>query len=468
VLTTVAAVSPATKSVTSCTGAAPSFTFSGTVTSNQAGTVSYHWHLPSGDGPTQTLTFGTAGTQAVTAAAYQPPSDTASGSGSIVVTSPKAVASNAAAFKLTCGQPLSVATSGAATATIGTAYSATATVTGGKGSYKWAAATGLPPGLTTAANAGTLTISGTPTKAGAFTIKLSVSDGSAPALTATASLSVTVSAPALTLAGGALASGTVNVAYSATVTATGGTGTKGYKATGLPAGLTMGTTGTISGTPTAAGASTVTVTVTDSASPAKTATGTYTITISPPALTVTSSGALTSGTVGVAYSATVTATGGTGAHTWKAAGLPGGLGIGATTGTISGSPGAAGTFTVTLTVTDSASPAKTATGTVTITIKPAPPPPLNVATANLPTTGTVPLAYSGTVSATGGTGADKWTVTGLPPGLTPAANGSTLTISGNPTTAGKFTVTVTVTDSASPAQTATASVTITINPQIIT
>jgi eukaryotic-like serine/threonine-protein kinase len=287
VMTTLAKVSPATQAVTSCTAAAPTFTFSGTITDNQAGTVSYHWKLPSGDGPTQTLTFAAAGTQAVAAAAYQPASDTASGSGSIVVTSPKAVASNAVAFKLTCGAPLSVSTSGAATATIGTAYSATATVTGGKGSYKWAAATGLPPGLTTAASAGKLTISGTPTTAGTYAIKLSVSDSSSPVLTATASLSVTVSAAPLTVTGGTLAAGTVNVAYSATVTATGGTGAHTWTATGLPAGLTIGaTTGTISGTPTAAGTFTVTVTVKDTASPVQTATGTYTIAI---AAAVTSS-----------------------------------------------------------------------------------------------------------------------------------------------------------------------------------
>jgi serine/threonine-protein kinase len=369
VLTTVAKVSPATQAVT-CTAAVPTFTFSGTLTYNQAGTVSYHWKLPSGDGPTHTLTFAAAGTQAVTAAAYKPASDTASGSGSIIVTSPKAVTSNAAAFKLTCGQPLSVAVNGAATATTGTAYSATATVTGGKGTYKWAAATGLPPGVTTVANAGTLTISGTPTTAGAYTIKLSVSDGSTPALTATAGLSVTVSAPALTITGGALAAGTVNVAYSATVTATGGTGAKTYAATGLPAGLAIAAaTGTISGTPTAAGAATITVTVTDSASPAKTATGTFTLTISAPPLTL-AGGALKGGQVRVAYSATVTATGGAGTKTYAATGLPAGLAIAAATGAISGTPTAAGTFTVTVTVKDTASPVQTATGTFTIVIAP--------------------------------------------------------------------------------------------------
>jgi tRNA A-37 threonylcarbamoyl transferase component Bud32 len=369
VVTTAAKVSPATQKVTSCTAAAPAFTFTGTITDNLPGPVSYHWSLPSGNGPTQTLTFAAAGTLAVTAATYHPSSDTASGTGSIVVTSPTGATSNAAAFKLTCGLPLSVSTNGAATATIGTAYSATVTAAGGKGSYKWAAATGLPPGLKSTASAGTLTISGTPTTAGAYTIKVSVSDGSTPALTATASLAVTVSAPALTLTGGTLAAGTVGTAYSATVTAAGGVGTKTYAATGLPAGLAIAAaTGAISGTPTTAGTSTITVTVTDTASPAQTATGTFTLTISPPPLTL-AGGTLASGQVRVAYSATVTAAGGAGTKTYTATGLPTGLSI-SSAGTISGVPAAAGTFTVSVTVTDTASPAQTATGTYSITIAP--------------------------------------------------------------------------------------------------
>jgi hypothetical protein len=265
---------------------------------------------------------------------------------------------------------LAVSTNGAATATVGTAYSATATVTGGKGSYTWAAPTGLPAGLTSTANGGTLTISGTPTAAGAYTIKLSVSDGSKPALTATASLSVTVSAPPLKVTGGTLAAGTVRTAYSATVTATGGTGAYTWTATGLPAGLAIGaTTGKISGTPTAAGTAAVTVKVTDSASPAKTATGTFTLTVKPQVLKL-AGGALKGGQVRVAYSASVAATGGTGTDTYTATGLPKGLSM-AKTGAVRGMPAASGSFTVTVTVKDSASPVQTATGTYTIVIAPA-------------------------------------------------------------------------------------------------
>jgi hypothetical protein len=158
----VAAASPASETLTSCTAAAPVISFTGTVTATAAGPVSYYWKLPSGNGPVHTLTFGAAGTQAVTAATYQPVSDSSSGTGTIVVTSPAGAASNAASFTLTCGAALSVTTNAATTATVGKAYSGTATVTGGKDGYTWTA-TGLPAGLKSTASGGTLTISGTPT-----------------------------------------------------------------------------------------------------------------------------------------------------------------------------------------------------------------------------------------------------------------------------------------------------------------
>ena len=54
--------------------------------------------------------------------------------------------------------------------------------------------------------------------------------------------------------------GKVGTAFSLTLSATGGTGSYTWSATGLPAGLTISTGGVISGTPTTAGSSTVTVT----------------------------------------------------------------------------------------------------------------------------------------------------------------------------------------------------------------
>ena len=367
-LTAVAAVSPATDDVALCTAAAPTFTFTGTITAATAATVSYHWKLPSGNGPARTLTFAKAGTQAVTAASYKPASDSGSGSGSIVVTSPGAATSNAAAFTLTCGAGLSITTSGAATATVGTAYTATATAAGGQGSYKWTV-TGLPAGLTSAAAGAKLTISGTPSAAGAATIKLSASDSAVPVHTATASLSLTVSAVKLTLPGGTLAAATVGHAYAATVAASGGTGTDKYTATGLPAGLKMSAAGAISGTPAAPGSATVTVTATDSGSPAQTATAAYKLSVTAPALTL-AGGTLPGATGGARYSATVTASGGSGTDSFTATGLPAGLTMSAG-GTISGTPtvNRTASYTVTVTVTDTAGQKATASYRLTVTAR---------------------------------------------------------------------------------------------------
>ena len=73
---------------------------------------------------------------------------------------------------------------------------------------------------------------------------------------------------------------TVNTAVSLQITATDTAGgTPSYSATGLPAGLSINaSTGLVSGTPTAAGTSTVTVTARDTSNSAGTASFTWTVT----------------------------------------------------------------------------------------------------------------------------------------------------------------------------------------------
>jgi hypothetical protein len=91
---------------------------------------------------------------------------------------------------------------------------------------------------------------------------------------------------------------------------------------------------------------------------------------------------------------------------------------------------------------------------------PAPTPPVAVSTTSLPT-GTIKVAYSATLSATGGTSPYSWSVISgaLPAGLSLSKAGL---ISGKPKKAGTSDFTVKVTDSESPASTATATFSFTV------
>ncbi len=165
----------------------------------------------------------------------------------------------------------------------------------------------------------------------------------------------------------------VGVAYAARVAAVNGTSpyTFGVVTGGLPAGLKLNTvTGAITGTPTALGASPFSVEVHDAAIPASTATRALSLTVVRPAVTVTTA-ALAPGTVGQAYQATLSATGGLAPYHWSIAlgSLPAGLN--GATGAISGTPRTARTTGFTVKATDSASPAVTATRALLLTVRPA-------------------------------------------------------------------------------------------------
>ncbi len=90
----------------------------------------------------------------------------------------------------------------------------------------------------------------------------------------------------------------------------------------------------------------------------------------PPTFVITTASPLPAATVGVAYSQTLAATGGTTPYTWTLATgstLPAGLTL-STAGVISGTPTTAATSTFTITVTDSATPtANTTTQPLSIT-----------------------------------------------------------------------------------------------------
>jgi hypothetical protein len=155
---------------------------------------------------------------------------------------------------------------------VGIASSLTMEGAGGTPAYRWSA-TGLPPGLSMS-SAGVL--SGTPTTAGLYTIGVTVTD--AAGATATRSYSTTVRAAPSISAPTTLSAGTVGTAYpSTTFTVTGGLSPYSWSASNLHSGLSLSTTGVLSGTPTTNGTRTVTVTVTDAAG--ATATRSYSLAV---------------------------------------------------------------------------------------------------------------------------------------------------------------------------------------------
>jgi hypothetical protein len=223
------------------------------------------------------------------------------------------------------------------------------------------------------------------------------------------------------------------------------TGSLSYKATGLPAGLSINsTTGVISGTASTAGSYTVTLTGTDSTGPSGSATFTWTVGSSANTVTVTNPGSQ-SGKVGTAASLQIAATDSASGQTltYTATGLPAGLSISSTTGLISGTPTTAGTSSVTVTATDTTGASGSASFNWTI----------SAATANTVTvtnpgsqSGTIGTAASLQIAATDSASGQTltYTATGLPAGL--SISSTTGLISGTPTTAGTSSVTVTATD----------------------
>ena len=279
--------------------------------------------------------------------------------------------------------------------------------------------------------------------------------------------STPATATPLALTTAALPAGTARVAYSAELSATGGTTPYTWSLTSgsLPTGVSLtAATGLISGTPTASGTFSFTVQVKDSSSPALAAAQQMTITISSAdaPLQITTS-LLAAGQAGSSYSVVLGATGGTTPYTWSltSGSLPTGVSLTAATGLISGTPTTSGTFSFTVQVKDSSSPAQTATANLSITVSTTSSP-VQVVTSSL-SNGQVSSAYSATLAATGGTTPYTWSLTSgsLPTGVSLTA--ATGLISGTPTTSGTFSFTVQVKDSSSPAQTATANLSITVS-----
>ncbi len=314
---------------------------------------------------------------------------------------------------------------------VGTSYNQTLTGSGGTSPYTFAVTTGsLPNGLSLASGV----ISGTPTETTSETFIITATD--AHGCTGTRSFTLTPACPTITVNPATLPDASVGSAYSATLSATGGTAPYSFAVTNgaLPAGLVL-IGDAITGTATAAESTSFTITVTDDNG----CEGTRTLTLDAVCPTVTVSPAsLPDGTVGTAYSQTLSGSGGTGPYTFAVTSgtLPAGLTL--TGATITGTP----TSTVSAAFTITATDMHDCEGTRSFTLMPACPT-IMVSPVTLPDA-VLGVPYSETLSASGGTAAYSFAVTTgvLPAGLTLVGD----TISGTPTSTAGETFTITATD----------------------
>jgi hypothetical protein len=258
-----------------------------------------------------------------------------------------------------------------------------------------------------------------------------------------------------------LPGGTASVAYSQTLSSTGGALPVTWSVSSgvLPSGLTLTAAGLLSGTPAVATGSIFTVQVTDTSG----ATVTRQLVLNIAAPLAISATALPGGNVGFNYGHTFVATGGKLPYNWSliSGALPPGVTL-VSAGALFGIPTASGGFNFTIQVTDASQ--VTASSALSITVAPQ----LQITSPAALPGATMATSYNRTLTASGGTPPYLWSIAGgvLPTGL--SLNASSGSINGVPGAAGSFSFTAQVKDSAGIVASSFLSLTVSSRPAIVT
>jgi Putative Ig domain len=273
-------------------------------------------------------------------------------------------------------------------------------------------------------------LTGVPTKAGVFTFTLQADNDYGTPATLTQTVTIKQRPNIFLPPSGSLPAGTVGTPYAFQFSSTGYPTPTVTKTTGsLPDGLSIDTTGKITGTPAKAGTFGFTVKAANGTSQDATTYATISIQAPSPAPTLT--GAPPDAIRNTAYSYTFTVGGNPVPTVARTAGtLPPGLTL--TGATLAGTPTDNGTYIFTLTATNqygtASLPVTMTVGTVPVFGADAP-----TATVGTPYSYAFPVTASPAAVVTGGT---------PPAGLTLSGG----TLSGTPAKAGRYTVTVTATN----------------------
>ncbi|MCU7647184.1 putative Ig domain-containing protein [Pseudomonas piscis] len=234
--------------------------------------------------------------------------------------------------------------------TQGTAYSTTLTASGGTAPYTYAITSGsLPAGLSLNSSSGL--VSGTPSASGTANLTVTATDANSATGSRAYTLTINAQAPVANAVSATLAANSSS--NPITLNITGGTATSVAVSTAAAHGTATATGTSITYTPTAgySGSDTFAYTATNASGTSSPAT--VTLTINAPTLVITPA-SFTNGTVGTAYSTTLSTSGGSAPYAYSitSGSLPAGLNLNPSTGTISGTPSASGSSNLTITSTD--------------------------------------------------------------------------------------------------------------------